>query len=73
VSLSVAVRETFAGFVEASNVAPESMEAVVVSLTMLMATPAPTPTVPAPSSFAIALSVLSTTEAADRVRSDPFR
>jgi hypothetical protein len=72
VSVSVALSVTFAGCDVASKVAPESIEAVVVSLTMLIATPAPMPTVPASSSFAFAFAVLSTTDAAERMRSDPF-
>src|SRR5579862_8923834 len=73
VSESVAERDTLPGFDVASKVAPESIEAVVVSLTMLIATPAPTPTVPASLSLAIARAVLSTTDAADRDRSELFK
>ena len=67
--MSVALRVTFFAPVSA---APSSMDAVVVSKTMLRAAPAPIPTVPASLSFAIALSVLETDEAADRVTSLEF-
>src|SRR5262249_4574484 len=72
-SVSLAVRETLLGFESGLNLLPESIEAVVRSLTMLIETPAPMPTVVASSSLALARAVLSTEAVEERVRGDPFR
>ena len=74
VSVLVAVNETFAGLVvtPVANKAPKSIEAVVVSLTMLIATPAPTPTLVESVSFTIAFAVLDTLDVAESERSPPL-